>query len=236
MEVFNSTANISYIDISQSLLLGPGVTLPSTPRSIKAVNSGLTGAFSGFGGLSQMIIDRGILDVSNNAITTLDLSYQSTAALELLAPYNGMTNLLVPVLASGLKIFNGIGISNNLLTTLGTISSTTPIYIKINDNSINGVVDLSQVVAVRYYLHLYNQTGITALTLPTSIYSGTDIDISSALGTAALVNKFLVDLVLRSIVACTINIGGTNPVPDTTSGGYNGSAAKTTLELTNTFV
>ena len=50
--------------------------------------------------------------------------------------------------------------------------------------------------------------------------------------TAAEVNQILVDLDTNSTNAFTnriISIAGTNAAPDTTSGGLNGSAAKTNL-------
>lgn len=48
--------------------------------------------------------------------------------------------------------------------------------------------------------------------------------------TAAAVNETLVDLDGTGWTGGTIFIGGTNASPDTTSGGFNGSAAKTSLE------
>jgi hypothetical protein len=50
--------------------------------------------------------------------------------------------------------------------------------------------------------------------------------------TAAQVNKILVDLdsiLTSSPPSRIINIGGTNADPDTTSGGFNGTAARNSL-------
>jgi hypothetical protein len=97
-------------------------------------------------------------------------------------------------------------------------------------STISGSLDISG----NLFKTSVNMSGLGALTdliVTNSIFSaGTLIDLSDSVPVVDNVNKILYNMSQTNIFNCTIDISGTNPAPDATSGGFDGLAAVVALE------
>jgi len=132
----------------------------------------------------------------------------------------------------GLQLQN-TGISTLDLSMFVTLSTGATIYFNDNPNLLNvimPVVNTGFISAFRCYncpnIGYINFTGISTSKASQSI------DIKNNNWTADIVNRILVDLNSISVAGFssrTINIGGNNSDPDSSSGGYDGIAARNSL-------
>lgn len=159
-----------------------------------------------------------------------------------------------------LKGLTALNLSNNYITNIvnPTTSSNIITYI-VARNNISGTLNLSMLLNLGGNLQFNNNPNLTSIILPSNsktvsyffayscdlgyidftvmpnMTSVNDCDIllyDNAM-TAAEVNHILVDLNSISTAGYTgrvISIGGTNADPDSSSGGYNGLEAITSLE------
>lgn len=199
------------------------ISFNTTPQTISRIDVSSTSSHSGNLNLTMFAFAIGAttasINISNSSsITTISLHATNAGTVD---SFNCSTSGLTSIDLNTLNVVEFIQANDcTSLTsvTLGTIGLTEATsFIKINN-----CTSLSSYV---------NLTGVSLSGGVTNI----DIDFSGDALTAAAVNNMLVDLDsnLPGTAPATANIrfnGGTNAAPDTTSGGFNGSAAKTSLQ------
>lgn len=146
-------------------------------------------------------------------------------------------------------------LGQNSITAITHGSSSQVIEAYRVDNNSLSTLDTSLLTAIEGVFDCRDNTSLTSLTLATTsgtfdlftasgcdlgyvnitnqtFASDSDISFRDNNMTAAEVNQILVDLdnTMPTTGTGTIDVDGTNAAPDTTSGGFNGSAAVTSLQ------
>ena len=212
---FTSSASI-HVAMNPSMT---GVTFASsitgTFSTIYAYNSVITGTldlsmFAAFTSSANISIDR------NSAMTGVTFANSITGTMSLISIYS-------------------TGITGTFdLSKFTAYTSTATVYLN-NNTSMTGVTfPASTITGFIRSLRLYSNTSlgyVNLTTLRTGVAS-LNWELQSNGWTAAIVNRILVDIDGISTSGFTgrvINIGGTNADPDSSSGGYDGTAARNSL-------
>ena len=212
--------------------------------------TGLTGTLD----ISSLTNLGGAVFIYNNSnLEGITFPSSSVSIVSLRLNNNGLTSLDLSPLTN---VSGTISFNNNPSLASVTMPTTSNLITTIN-GSVTEItsVDLSPMTNISGLVNFSSTTTLTTVTMPSSnataitsllIYDcdleyfdltgntfsdNVVIDLSGNSMTAAEVNHLLVDLdaTLPSSGTGSIDISGSNSGPDTTSGGYNGSAAATSL-------
>jgi len=197
--------------------------------------TGITFASSISGTIAQ-------LNIYSVGITgTLDLSKFTTFTTTASITIGGDASLTGITFASSISgtiatlAIYSTGITGTLdLSKFTTFTNTASIYLYSNSSLTGVIFSASTITGFVRTLQMYSNTSLGYVDL-TKLKTGVASLAWRFDGngwTAAIVNQVLVNIDAMSVAGFTgrvVNIGGTNTDPDTTSGGYNGSAARTSL-------
>jgi hypothetical protein len=174
----------------------------------------------------------GTLDLSkfSSFTTTGDIRLYSNASMTAITWASSITGTFATI------YIYSTGITGTLdLSKFTTYTATATVYLN-NNTSMTGVTfPASTINGFVRTLRLYSCTSLGYVDL-TKLKTGVNSmswDVKGNGWSAAIVNQVLVNIDGISAAGFTsrsIAIGGTNTDPDTTSGGYNGSAARTSLQ------
>jgi hypothetical protein len=179
---------------------------------------------------------------ASNPLTTLgemDLRmFTKLGGVINLASNSQITNILFPnTLETGVNNVTSLGVNNCNLTGTLDLSMFTKFTggfsCSSNPNLTNVIFPTLIVTEPITNLNMGScNLGVINFTpLNNTVRSGIVISLQSNMMTAAEVNENLVNLDATGWVNCTLNIAGNNAAPDTTSGGFNGTAAIANLIL-----
>jgi len=198
--------------------------------------TGITFASSITGSIAQLSIYN--TSITGNLAISMFTAWSTTAQI-ILHTNPLMTGITFASSVTG--TFSSIrihatGITGVLNVSMFTSYTATAIVSLNNNASMTGVTfPASTITGFIRNLSLYSNTslGYVDLTKLRTAVNSLNWDMKNNGWTATMVNQVLVNI--DSIAAAgntsrVINIGGTNADPDTTSGGYNGSAARTSLQ------
>lgn len=227
----NSTlVGVLYLDMFSSFSAAASITIYSNPLMTGVVfASSIAGTFTS------------IQVRSLNITGTLDLSmFNSFGATTTISLYSNPTMTGVVFASSIAGTIATMRIDSTGITGVLDISkftawtATGTLYLN-NNLSMTGVTfPSSTITGFIRTLRIYSNTSLGYIDF-TKLRTGVNSlkwDMQNNAWTAAIVNQILVEIDGISVGGFTsrvINIGGTNADPDTTSGGYNGSAARTSL-------
>jgi hypothetical protein len=166
----------------------------------------------------------GILDLSNAPISGTLLAYTQSLDFNILFATSG--NAIIINTHIGSSHYKGIVDFSNVPLGGGFIANGNPLATGFIFSPVGNTPFLSlNLSGCNYgYINFLN----TRLSINNSL-----LQLQNNAMTASVVNHILVDLDSVNIggyTGRTINIGGTNADPDSSSGGYNGLAAKASLE------
>jgi hypothetical protein len=198
--------------------------------------TGITFAASITGTINNLYINNtgitGVLDLSKfTSFTSLaSISLSSNFSMTGIVLANSITGTI-----SQLYIF-ATGIIGTLdLSKFVAFSATATVYLYSNPSIVAITFPPATITGFIRQLRMYSNTslGYTDLTKLRTGVASMNWDMKDNGWSAAIVNQTLAainGISASGFASRTINIGGTNADPDTTSGGYNGVAARTSLQ------
>lgn len=235
-----------------------GILFPTSSQSITSLlltSLALTGTLdlsglTGLGGVIQLQVNASLTGITCPASSASVTNFQAnlcdlTGTLDV-SPMTGLGGLFQVQDNPNLSGITFPSVSNSFTT------------INAKACGLTGTIDVSGLTGISETFQLYSNSGLTSVTFPSTtntfgnfwIYSCSlgHVDLTPMTNltevnnvnirfenngmTAAEVNEMLVDLdgmATGGFTGRSINISGTNAAPDSSSGGFDGSAAKTSL-------
>jgi hypothetical protein len=206
---------------------GGGFRLFGNSLTNVVFNSSITGTMSA-------------IDLTNNSLSSVDLSmFINWEVNGIIFAYNNnsLNAIIMPIMSSGTIYWIHLGLCNfTSLDISGIIFASTSCRLQVQDNSLLDTfvfpITTSSFTIFQFHNTILGYIDFTGITNLTNINS-CGIRLDSIGADVVDVNRYLYDLDNLSVsgyTSRTINIAGTNAAPDSSSGGYDGLAAKTSLE------